>query len=205
MVYAHKIAVTAIVALFALVGVSHSAYAVTLPHLYECTDFDYIGGTPTAYCSAGVVSLTGGSGQVISNFYSAGDPNLKDTGSVYMEATVTGTGTAQAFLMSYPNQVQGTFINLSSGTNIATLPQPSTADTNVGLVIYANTGFTGDVESICVDIVNPPVCTTPPEPDNTATSTPDSFSSIFFYGFIILMFGVFTPIIAGQYIDRRGA
>jgi len=40
----------------------------------------------------------------------------------------------------------------------------------------------------------------PPDPD-VATSTPDSFPGILFYSFIILMFGLFTPVLIGRYID----
>jgi len=203
MASARKIGISATVAVFVLACGVLVALASTLPHEYDCTEFDFLQGG--AGCSAGTITLVGGSSAVISGFYANADPNILNGGSdVYVTYTASGSGTGKMFSQSYPGQVQGSFIDFSAGTATITIPQPSTGDTNSGLVVYANSSFSGTITDICVGTTNPPVCSSPPPDDTTATTTPDAYPGIFFNGFLILMFGIFTPILMGRYIDNHG-
>jgi len=200
MTTARKVGISALAVLI-FAGSALVAYAISLPHLYDCTEFDYSSG---ASCTSGTVTLTGGSSQIISGLNAPADPNLKNGGSdVFISFTASGSGSGKAFLMGYPSQTQGTFITFNNGANDLQLPQPATGDTNVGLVLYANSSFSGNLDSICVDIVDPPVCSTPPAPDTSATTTIDTLPSTIFYGYIILMSGIILPIWYALMVDRR--
>jgi len=182
----------------ALFLLPYVAVASTLPHLYDCSEFDYMQGG--ASCTSGVLTLVGGSSAGISGLSSPADPNVLNGGSdIYVTLTATGSGSGKVFSQSYPGQVQGTMVTFTTGTQTIQVPQPSTGDTNSGIVIYANSSFSGTVSDICIGTTPTPDCsgggggggdTT----DNSATSTIEQTQQNFTAGLFLFVATMFITL-----------
>jgi len=73
---------------------------------------------------------------------------------------------------------------------------------------YSNPGCsTGYIEAVSLEYDAGAtlfeVIEAPPAPDtDVATTTPDAFPQTLFFGFLMLLFGVLTPVVIGKYIDH---
>jgi len=184
MTFAHKIAISAIVAVLVLVGGGQTALANNLADPDFIPDPSYPSGTSINWgtdCSAGTNWLVA----------FRNDDGTNDAGAVQCNAA----NSTWLFNFNYGatglhTVVQTTLYNAGSCNN-----------TTATLATCVGSGDDISTQEVCITDMD--VCFPPPEPD-VATSTPDSYPGIFFNGFLILMFGLFTPILMGRYIDSRG-